>query len=60
MNRSSKGSDPRCWWCHKQIDAGTKYRGTAPELQLPTGSGVIICGPLCKARPSDRTVYLHP
>lgn len=47
-----RGSEPKCWWCHKDIPLNTPYRGEAPELNLPVGVGVIVCGPSCKKRPT--------
>lgn len=53
-------SDPRCWWCQQRIGLGHPYRGTAPELDLPLGSGVVVCSPLCDERPTDAVVCVHP
>jgi hypothetical protein len=51
------GSDPRCWWCHEPIPLGNEWRGNAPELDLPVGVGVHICGPQCPNAPDGAITY---
>jgi hypothetical protein len=59
-NGNGKGpkSAPRCWWCHESIGMEVRYRGSAPELQLPSGHGVVVCTPACPARPATAQVEL--
>lgn len=54
---SRLGSDPRCYWCHISIAAETGYRGEAPDLGLPAGSGVVVCTPGCPMRPEGVAVW---
>lgn len=58
--RHKKGSDPRCWDCHEKIGLRVGHRRLAPEMELPPGSGVVVCGPSCKKRPVDAVYYIHP
>jgi len=58
--RGTKSAEPRCWWCHVLIPFDAPNRGTAPEMELPQGSGVVVCSPACPDRPGDAIVYVHP
>jgi len=55
--RSRVSADPRCWYCKIQTEAETGYRGDAPELGLPTGSGVVVCTPGCPERPDGARIW---
>ena len=55
--KHKSGSEPVCWWCGIDIPLNTRYRGEAPELGLPPGSGVIICTPACPKRPDNVIVW---
>lgn len=57
LTRGKASSDPRCWWCHIATDQETGYRGDAPELGLPAGSGAIVCTPACPGRPDGARVW---
>lgn len=57
MRRGKTTPDPRCWWCHERTDPATPYRGQAPELSLPRGSGVFVCTPACPSRPDGLKVW---
>lgn len=50
-------SRPLCWWCHEPVDDNSPYRGEAPEMHLPTGTGVFVCSPACPARPKNLRVW---
>jgi hypothetical protein len=50
-------SAPRCWWCGIDTELDTGYRGTADELGLPAGSGVVVCTPACPKRPAGARVW---
>lgn len=56
-NRGPK-SAPLCWWCHARIDLEARYRGSAPDLALPGGHGVIVCTPACPSRPATAQVEI--
>lgn len=55
--RAKVSADPRCWYCHISTEPETGYRGTAPELGLPAGVGVVVCTPACPERPEGSTVW---
>jgi hypothetical protein len=52
-----KHVDPRCFWCHQSTPEETGYRGTDHTQGLPPGTGVVVCGPGCPAKPDGETVY---
>jgi hypothetical protein len=55
--KTGQSSDPRCWWCGIKTEPETGYRGSAPELALPAGAGVIVCTPACPERPDGAQVW---
>lgn len=57
LKRTTTSSDPRCWWCHIATEPETGNRGSAPELGLPAGSGVVVCTPACPERPEGARVW---
>lgn len=54
------GAKPRCWWCHIETELETGYRGTAVDLGLTPGAGVVVCTPACPERPDGAQVWAAP
>lgn len=57
MRRARSSTAPVCWWCGDRTADETGRRGSAPELGLPAGSGVVVCSPGCPARPAGARVW---
>lgn len=55
--KTGEPAEPRCWWCKIKTEAETGYRGSAPDLALPPGAGVVVCTPACPERPEGATVW---
>lgn len=57
MKRSKQKWEPRCPWCHADIDDRSPFSTPLDGIE-PYGSvGLKVCGPLCPSRPEGAVVY---